>query len=71
MPADDPVLSDLSFQLKPGKVLGLLGRTGSGKTTLTRLVFRLYDPTGGQILLDGARPARSRSRWRCAAGWRS
>ncbi len=47
----DAVLSDLSFQLKPGAVLGLLGRTGSGKTTLARLVFRLYDPASGAICL--------------------
>jgi ATP-binding cassette subfamily B protein len=52
--SDDPVLNDLTFKLQPGKVLGLLGRTGSGKTTLTRLVFRLYDPTSGRIMLDGA-----------------
>jgi ATP-binding cassette, subfamily B, bacterial len=49
-----PVLQDVSFHLQPGRVLGLLGRTGSGKTTLTRLLFRLYDPTAGQICLDGA-----------------
>ncbi len=48
----EPVLDDLSFALQPGTVLGLLGRTGSGKTTLARLVFRLYDPTGGCIHLD-------------------
>ncbi len=47
-----PVLHDLSFQLKPGYVLGLLGRTGSGKTTLARLVFRLYDPLSGVIRLQ-------------------
>jgi ATP-binding cassette, subfamily B, bacterial len=47
------VLQDISFQLQPGKVLGLLGRTGSGKTTMARLLFRLYDPTGGSIHLDG------------------
>jgi ATP-binding cassette, subfamily B, bacterial len=47
------VLSDISFQLAPGKKLGLLGRTGSGKTTLTRLIFRLYDPIGGAIRLGG------------------
>lgn len=51
---DGHVLKDLTFGLRPGKVLGLLGRTGSGKTTLTRLVFRLYDPSAGRILLDGA-----------------
>jgi len=59
---DERVLKDLSFQLKPGTVLGLLGRTGSGKTTLARLVFRLYDPTAGQIALGDAdiRAARLR-----------
>ena len=49
----ESVLQDLSFQLEPGKVLGLLGRTGSGKTTLARLVFRLYDPTAGQVTCGG------------------
>lgn len=48
----DSVLKELSFQLKPGAVLGLLGRTGSGKTTLARLVFRLYDPRSGAIRLQ-------------------
>ena len=47
------VLRDLSFSLEPGRTLGLLGRTGSGKTTLTRLLVRLYDPTDGSIRLDG------------------
>src|SRR5260370_11508950 len=47
------VLRDISFQLQPGKVLGLLGRTGSGKTTIARLLFRLYDPAAGAIYLDG------------------
>jgi ATP-binding cassette subfamily B protein len=49
----EPVLQDLSFHLPPGNVLGLLGRTGSGKTTLARLAVRLYDPTAGQITLGG------------------
>jgi ATP-binding cassette subfamily B protein len=39
--------------LQPGQVIGLLGRTGSGKTTLSRLIFRLYDPTAGAIRLAG------------------
>lgn len=58
--ADDPdtlILQDVNFQLEPGTVLGLLGRTGSGKSTLTKLLFRFYDPTDGAILLgtDGHR----------------
>lgn len=47
------VLHDLSFALEPGQVLGLLGRTGSGKSTLTRLLFRLYNPDAGRIALGG------------------
>jgi ATP-binding cassette subfamily B protein len=50
---DDPVLRGLTFDLRPGSVLGLLGRTGSGKTTLARLIFRLYDPKEGRISLHG------------------
>ena len=50
---NDAVLSGLSFHLKPGAVLGLLGRTGSGKTTLARLIFRLYDPKAGHIEVNG------------------
>src|SRR5262245_35154034 len=49
--AEVPVLQKLSFCLEPGQVLGLLGRTGSGKTTLARLLFRLYEPTSGLIRL--------------------
>jgi ABC-type multidrug transport system fused ATPase/permease subunit len=51
---NDAVLSDLSFDLKPGSVLGLLGRTGSGKTTLGRLIFRLYDVKSGSIKINNA-----------------
>jgi ATP-binding cassette subfamily B protein len=50
---EEPVLRNVSFCLKPGEVLGVLGRTGSGKTTLTRLLFRLYDPQQGHVKLNG------------------
>ena len=50
---DDPVLRNVSLDLKPGRVLGLLGRTGSGKTTMTRLLFRLYDPAAGVVRVGG------------------
>lgn len=47
-------LNNISFELAPGKILGLLGRTGSGKTTITRLLFRLYDPQEGAVSLGDA-----------------
>ncbi len=50
---DDLVLKDVTLRLAPGRVLGVLGRTGSGKTTLARLLLRFYDPTAGAIRLGG------------------
>ncbi|MCD8375727.1 MAG: ABC transporter ATP-binding protein/permease, partial [Oscillospiraceae bacterium] len=46
-------LSDVSFHLKPGETLGVIGATGSGKSTLVNLIPRFYDATGGQVFLDG------------------
>ena len=48
-----PVLSDISFQIRPGARVGIVGSTGAGKSTLVNLLPRFYDPTQGQILLDG------------------
>jgi len=48
-----PVLKDVSFHCAPGKMLALVGPTGVGKTTLTQLISRFYEPTGGRILVDG------------------
>ena len=50
---DTPIIRNLDLEVPAGEVIGLLGRTGSGKTTLTRLLFRLYDPQGGAVTLDG------------------
>jgi ATP-binding cassette, subfamily B, bacterial len=54
--AEQPALRDVSFTLEPGQVMGLVGRTGSGKTTISRLLFRLYDvdETSGPVTLDSA-----------------
>ncbi len=51
--ADTPVLRDINVRVAPGRVLGVVGRTGSGKTTLTRLLPRFYDPLAGTVRLGG------------------
>ena len=50
----DAALRDVSFELKPGKTLGILGHTGSGKTTLCNLLLKLFNPARGMISFDGA-----------------
>lgn len=46
-------LQDISFHIQPGQLVALVGPSGAGKTTVTYLIPRLYDPTGGRVLLDG------------------
>ena len=50
---DDPILTNLSFRIAPGEHVAIVGPTGSGKTTIIRLLCRLYEPQSGRILLDG------------------
>jgi ATP-binding cassette subfamily B protein len=51
--AEGNALTDLSFTARPGETIAVVGRNGAGKTTLFKLICRLYDPTGGRILIDG------------------
>ncbi len=50
---DEPVLEDISFVLDAGETLGIVGPTGSGKTTLINLITRFYDPTSGRVCVNG------------------
>ena len=50
---DRPVLHDVNLDVAPGETVAVVGATGSGKTTLTALVPRLYDVTGGRVTIDG------------------
>ncbi len=52
--ASGEALSQVSFLAEPGQTIGVIGGTGSGKTTLVNLIPRFYDATGGQVLVDGA-----------------
>ena len=52
-PTGEPVLCNISFKVKPGQTVAIVGQTGTGKTSLARLVNRTYDTTEGRILVDG------------------
>ncbi len=49
-----PVLRDVSFSIEPGQIVGIVGPTGSGKSTVVSLIARFYEPTAGRVLVDGA-----------------
>ncbi|NDJ24510.1 ATP-binding cassette domain-containing protein [Nostoc sp. B(2019)] len=51
--SDINILENLSFEVKPGQMVALVGRSGSGKTTISKLVLGLYPPTDGKVLIDG------------------
>ncbi|AXI08943.1 ATP-binding cassette domain-containing protein [Oceanobacillus sp. 143] len=50
---DDSALKNVSFDAPPGKIIGLIGATGSGKTSITQLITRFYEPENGEVLVDG------------------
>ncbi len=63
----EPVLEDVSFTAEAGKTTAIVGPSGAGKSTLISLVPRFYDPSSGQVLIDGADIARRRPRGHCAS----
>ena len=50
---DTPIITDISFKVEAGQVAGIVGPSGSGKTSIVSLIPRFYDPTAGEVLLDG------------------
>lgn len=59
---DDPVLRDVTFQMKPGEFLGIIGPNGGGKTTLLKLILGFIKPTAGSIQVFGESPVEARSK---------
>jgi ATP-binding cassette subfamily B protein len=57
------VLKDVSLTVQPGETIAILGKTGSGKSSLMHLLVRLYEPTSGKILFDGVEAGSISKRW--------
>src|SRR5882762_11769520 len=51
---DSPILKDVNFQIEPGQVAAFVGPSGAGKSTIISLIPRFYDPTSGQVKIDGS-----------------
>ncbi len=67
---DAPILSEVSFTLKQGQTLALIGQSGAGKTTTADLLLRLFKPSGGTIMLDGVSISDiAMQKWRAAIGY--
>jgi len=64
-----PVVKDVSFQLKPGEVLGYLGPNGAGKTTTIKMLAGLLEPTEGEILLDGRNIKKDMTGYKARVGY--
>ena len=62
-PGGQDILKDVTLGIKPGEVVGIVGPSGSGKSTLTKLIQRLYSPSEGEVLLDGANLAHVDPAW--------
>jgi ATP-binding cassette subfamily B (MDR/TAP) protein 1 len=60
---DTPILQGLNLRIPAGKTVGLVGGSGSGKSTVISLIQRFYDPNEGQILLDGHQVNRLQLKW--------
>ena len=60
---DKPVLSDVSFSVSAGETVAIVGPTGGGKSTLVNLICRFYEPTSGQVLIDGVDYRRRSLHW--------
>lgn len=60
---DDTALKNISFDAPPGKVIGLIGPTGAGKTSITQLITRFYEPEKGEVLVDGKPTSSYSLKW--------